>query len=117
MSMNAIRQVHKGQNGSVLLGVACFLFLAVGLVLTILSLGSNHRKVSQEQVDMERAMYVADAGMERGARFMESNVLVITGASTGNTNGTGNVGSRTYTFLITRTNASTYNIVSTGTVN
>ena len=117
MSMKAMIQVHRSQEGSVLLGVACFLFLAIGLVLTILSLGSNHRKVSQEQVNMEQAMYVAEAGVERGARFMESNVVVITGSSTGNTNGTGNVGSGTYTFLISRTNSSTYNIVSTGTVN
>ncbi len=117
MSMNAIKQTHRSQEGSVLIGVACFLFLAVGLVLTILSLGSNHRKVSVEQVSMEQAMYVAEAGLERGARYMESNVVTITSSSATNTYGSGTLGLGTYAFMITRSNSSTYNLVSTGVVN
>jgi Tfp pilus assembly protein PilX len=115
--MKATNQLQRSEQGSVLVGVMCFLFLATGLVTTILVLGSNHRKISQRQVNMEQAMDVAEAGMERGARFMESNVVAITGSSTGNTNGTGAVGSGTYNFVITRTNTTTYNLTSTGTVN
>jgi hypothetical protein len=117
--MNAIKQTHRGQEGSVLLGVACFLFLAVGLVLTILSLGSNHRKVSVEQVNMEQAMYVAEGGLERGAGFMAlpANLTAIVTSSTGNTNGSGSLGAGTYAFVITRSNATTYNLVATGIVN
>jgi hypothetical protein len=118
--MNAIKQTHRSQEGSVLLGVACFLFLATGLVATILVLGSNHRKVSLEQVTMEQAMYVAEGGLERGAAFMAvpSNLVAITSSQTGITNGSGSLGAGTYAFVITRsTNATTYNLVSTGTVN
>lgn len=115
--MNATNRVCQSQKGSVLLGVMGFLFLATGLVATILVLGSTHRKIAQRQVNMEQAMYVAEAGLERGARFMESNVVVITGSSTGNTNGSGSVGAGTYDFVISRANTTTYNLTSTGTVN
>lgn len=115
--MNAMNRFHQTQEGSVLLSVLGFLFLSVGLVVAIVSVGSNHRKVSQRQVNMEQAMYVAEAGIERGARFMESNLTVIVGSSTGATNGSGSLGSGTFTYSITRSNATTYNLTSTGTVN
>ena len=57
--MNPSKRACLSQRGSVLLGVMGFLFLATGLVATILVLGSNHRKIAQEQFDMERAVYVA----------------------------------------------------------
>ena len=115
--MNSTNRMYRSQQGSVLVAVMCFLFLATGLVTTILVLGSNHRKISQTQVNMEQAMYVAEGGMERGARFMESNIVTIVASATGNTNGTGSINSGTYTFVITRTNSTTYNLVSTGFVN
>ena len=115
--MNATNRIRRGERGSVLLAVLGYLFLSVGLVLTIVSLGSNHRKLSTQQMTMEQAMFVAEAGIERGARFMESNLAVIVGSPTGATNGTGIVGSGTFTYSITRSNATTYNLVSTGTVN
>jgi hypothetical protein len=115
--MNATNHIQNGERGSVLLAVLGYLFLSVGMVLAIVSLSSNHRKVSQEQVTMEQAMFVAEAGIERGARFMESNLTVIVGSSTGATNGSGSVGSGTFTYSIIRSNSSTYNLVSTGTVN
>jgi len=93
-----------------------FLFLAAGLVSTILVLGSNHRKVSQEQYDMERAMDVAEAGVERGARLIEANITALSISSTGATNGSGSIGAGTYAYVVTRTN-NIYTIVSTGTVN
>ena len=62
------------------MGVLC---ITVGLVITILDIASNARRISQEQVDMEKAMYVAEGGLERGARFMESNLVVIVSSSTG----------------------------------
>jgi hypothetical protein len=116
MSMKAIKQVHRSQEGSVLLAVLGFLFLTTGLVATILVLGSTHRRIAQRQVNMEQAMYVAEAGVERGARFIESNVVTLA-ASSGSTNGTGSVGSGTYSFVITKPSSSTFSIVSTGTVN
>lgn len=116
MSMKAIKQVHRSQEGSVLLAVLGFLFLTTGLVATILVLGSTHRRIAQRQVNMEQAMYVAEAGVERGARFIESNIVTLA-ASSGSTNGTGSVGSGTYSFVITKPSSSTFSIVSTGTVN
>jgi len=105
--MNATNRIRRGERGSVLLAVLGYLFLSVGLVLTIVSLGSNHRKLSTQQMTMEQAMFVAEAGIERGARFMESNLAVIVGSPTGATNGTGIVGSGTFTYSITRSNATT----------
>ena len=115
--MNANNNIHRNHGGSTLLAVLGYLFLATGLVATILALSSTHRKISQRQVNMEQAMFVAEGGMERGARFMESNVIAIVTSASGATNGSGSIDSGTYTYLITRTNSSTYNIVCTGTVN
>jgi hypothetical protein len=117
--MKGHKQVHRDQQGSIILVVLGFLFLTIGLVLTIMSVGSNARKVAQEQLNMEQAMFVAEGGLERGARFMESNLVVIVNSGTGITNGTGTINSGTYTFYIARSNgaSSTYMLVSTGTVN
>ncbi|HUI08170.1 MAG TPA: hypothetical protein VL486_14310 [Verrucomicrobiae bacterium] len=114
--MNAIDRICQNRGGSVLLAVLGFLFLAMGLVETILYLSSTHRKIAQRQVNMEQAMFVAEAGLERGSRFIESNIVVL-GASSGFTNGSGSVGSGSYYYQISRPNSTTYSIVSTGTVN
>jgi hypothetical protein len=116
MFMNGIKEVRLNRQGSVLVVVMAILFITAGLVITILDVASDHRKISTRQLNMEQAMYVAEAGVERGARLMESNLAVIVSSSTGRTNGSGTVGSGTYSFYITRTNTSTYCIISTGTV-
>jgi hypothetical protein len=114
--MKRAKQVHEDLTGSVLIVTLCLLFIMVGLVITILDVASDHRTVSVRQVNLDQAMYVAEAGVEVGARFMESNLTVMVSSSTGATNGSGSVGSGTYNYFIYRTNTSTYCIVSTGTV-
>jgi Tfp pilus assembly protein PilX len=116
--MKGIKHIHRDQQGSILMVVAGLLFITIFLVVSILDVASNSRRISQEQLDMEKAMYVAEGGLERGARFMESNLNVIVSSSTGNTNGSGSIGSGSYTFSIMRSNgnASMYMIVATGTV-
>jgi hypothetical protein len=116
--MKGRNQIYRGRQGSILLVVLGFVCITVGLVITILNVASNARRIAQEQVDMEKAMYVAEGGLERGARFMQSNLAVIVSSATGCTNGSGNIGSGTYTFSIIRSNttASTYFIIATGTV-
>jgi len=116
--MKGFNQIHRHQQGSILLVVLGFLCITIGLVITILDVASNSRRISQEQVDMEKAMYVAEGGLERGARFMESNLNVIVSSNTGCTNGSGTIGSGSYTFSIIRSNnaASTYFLIATGTV-
>ncbi len=113
--MKERKQGYRGEEGSVLIVVAGILFISVGLVIAILDVASNTRKVAQKQSDMEAAMFVAEAGMETGARMMESNLTAI--ISRGSTNGSGSVGSGSFNYYITRTNTSTYCIISTGTVN
>jgi hypothetical protein len=108
--------MHRSEDGFVLMIVACLLFISVGLVLTILDCASNYGRIAQEQATMEQAMYVAEGGLERGARFMQSNVVAIVNSSTGATNGSGSIGAGTYNFFIQRVNSSTYTIVSTGQV-
>ena len=114
--MNRINSVHRSEHGYVLILVACLLFISVGLVLTILDYASNHRRIAQEQTTMEQAMYVAEGGLERGARFMEANVLAIVTQSGTTTNGSGSFGPGTDNFYIQRVKLNTYNIVSTGKV-
>lgn len=114
--MNKAKQVRENPDGSVLIVTLCLLFIVVGLVMTILDVASDHRAISVRQVNLDQAMYVAEAGVEVGARFMESNLTVMVSSSTGATNGSGSVGSGTYNYYIYRTNQSTYCIVSTGTV-
>ncbi|MGA2140572.1 MAG: hypothetical protein ABSH14_17080 [Verrucomicrobiia bacterium] len=116
--MKGFNHIHRDQQGSILLVVLGFLCITIGLVITILGVASNARRISQEQVDMEKAMYVAEGGLERGARFMQSNLNVIVSSSTGCTNGSGSIGSGSYTFSIIRSNgaSSTYFIIATGTV-
>ena len=116
--MNGIRHGIRSEQGSVLVVVMGLLFISVGLVIAILDVASNARKVAQKQSDMEAAMYVAEAGMETGARMMESNLTKIVQSSTGTTNGSGNVGAGSFNYYICRTNnTGTYCIISTGTVN
>ncbi|HUJ12122.1 MAG TPA: hypothetical protein VL171_19105 [Verrucomicrobiae bacterium] len=113
--MNPNTHSYRNDEGSVLLGVMGFLFLATGLVATILLVGSSHRKVAEEQFDMERAMDVAEAGMERGARYVQSNLVALSGSS-GITTNSGNLGAGAYVYIISRSN-SVYTVSSVGTVN
>lgn len=115
--MKGLNQVYREREGSILMVVMGFLLIASWLIITILSVASSSRMISTEQASVEQAMFVAEAGVERGARFMESNLTAMVASSTGTTNGSGTVGSGTYAFYIFRTNSSTYCIVSTGTVN
>jgi hypothetical protein len=115
--MNRAKQVREDRDGAVLIVTMCLLFIVAGLVITILDVAVDHRTIAVKQLNMDQAMYVAEGGVETGARFMESNLTVMVNSSTGTTNGSGNVGSGSYSYYIYRTNSSTYCIVSTGTVN
>jgi hypothetical protein len=98
--------------GSTLLSVLGFLFISVGLVTTILSVSTSHGKIAHRQQAMEQAMYVAEAGVERGARHIESNIVTLANS----TILTGSFANGTYKSIITRINPSTFSIVTTGTV-
>lgn len=120
--MKRIKRGCRSQRGSVLVVVMAILFITVGLVLGILDVASNTRKAAQEQAAMEQAMFVAEGGMEIGARFVESNVVTLVSSATGATNGTGTISTGTgntgtYSYYITRTNGSSFSVVSTGSVN
>src|ERR1017187_8994412 len=118
--MKGMKQGCRSQRGSVLVVVMGLLFISVGLVLAILDVASNTRKAAAEQAAMEQAMFVAEGGMEVGTRFVESNVVALVTSSTGATNGTGtfstggNTG--TYNYFVTRTNGSSFSVISTGSV-
>ena len=114
--MNRTKPVREEPQGSVLIVVLCLLFIVVGLVITILDVASDHRQIAARQLKLDQAMYIAESGVEVAARFMESNLTVMVNSSTGATNGSGSVGSGSYSYYIYRTNTSTYCIISTGTV-
>ncbi len=107
---------RTNERGSTLVTVMCYLFIAVGLVVTMLDVATNHRKISQRQMNMEQALDVAEGGVEVGARWIESNLVTLVASSTGATNGSGTIGFGSYAYSITRSNGSTYSIISTGTV-
>ena len=115
--MKGIKPIHRYQEGQTLIYVLCFLFLAVGLVVSILPLSSNHRKIAQQQVNLEKAMYVAEAGLERGAQFVQSNIFTLVYSPTGGTNQSGSVGGGTYAYSVTKVSVGVWSIVSTGIVN
>src|ERR1017187_5346753 len=118
--MKGMKQGCRSQQGSVLVVVMGLLFISVGLVLAILDVASNARKAAQEQAAMEQAMFVAEGGMEVGTRFVESNVVALVTSSTGATNGTGTISTGastgTYNYFVTRTNGSSFSVISTGSV-
>ena len=119
--MKGMKQGCRSQQGSVLVVVMGLLFISVGLVLAILDVASNTRKAAAEQATLEQAMYVAEGGMEIGTRFVESNVVALVTSSTGATNGTGTISTGapntgTYSYCITRTNGSSFSVISTGSV-
>ena len=82
-------------NGSAL--VLTLLFVAVSALLAggILRFATTHRIVAASQVNMERAMFVAEAGLERAAQFiadengfLDSSVHLMNGQLDGGTGGT-----------------------------
>ena len=117
--MNQINRAHRGERGYALILVACLLFISVGLVVAILDYATNNRRISQEQLDMEQAMFTAEAGLEYGAWFLKQNILAVVQGS-GTTNGSGTIISGTttgtYKFYVTKVGASTYSLISTGMV-
>ena len=106
----------RRSHGSTLLTVMGFVTIATGLLASVLSLASNHRKLAVRQLNMEQALYVAEGGLERGIRTIESNILSLVASTTG-TNGAGTLGSGTYTFSVSKISKSVFSISSTGFVN
>lgn len=119
--MNRINRLQQGEQGFALMLVGCLLFITAGLVATILSYASNQRKIAQQQLNLEQAMYVAESGLESGSRFMESNVLAVVMSNSGATNGSGTIATGntrgSYNFYVQKVAAGTYTIISTGKVN
>jgi len=111
--VKAIKSVYRRQDGFTLIYVACFLFLAIGLVVSILDLSTNHRKIAQQQTNLEKAMYVAEAGLELGASYLGSNITTIAAVTYTN----GSIGGGSYSCLISQLDYRTYRIISTGIVN
>ena len=111
--MKSIKPVYRRQDGFTLIYVLCFLFLAIGLVVSILDLSTNHRRIAQRQTDLERAMYVGEAGLELGASYLASNLATIATVTCTN----GSIGQGSFSCMITQLDYRTYQIVSTGIVN
>jgi len=107
----------QNTRGSVLLTLAIYLFVGIGMVLVILDQATNHRKISTQQVNLDQAMYVAEAGLERGAQYITTNITALVAAAGTNTTGSGTIGSGTYAYTITRVNNNLFSLVSTGTIN
>jgi len=115
--MNIIDPLRHRRDGSILLTMLGLLFLSIGLVISIVALSSNHRKIAFKQLNMDQAMYVAEAGLERGCRYIDSNVVSLVSLMQTSTNIAGTFNSGTYSYCITRLNSTTFSLVSTGSIN
>jgi hypothetical protein len=111
------RVCRNTEGGAPLVIVACYLFLSIGMVLAILGLANNHRRLAARQVTLDQAMYVAEGGLERGARYIESNMVALVTQAGTITTGSGTIKSNgTYAYTITRINNNLFSLISTGTV-
>jgi hypothetical protein len=117
--MNQAKQFRSDTQGSVMLVAACLLFIVVGLVLTILDVASNHRKIAVRQMNLDQATDVAEGGIEIGALFASTNLPLLISAAQGHsvTSFSGTIGSGTYSYYIYKSNTTYYCIYATGTVN
>jgi len=114
--VKTLLKVCQNTGGSALLTVAIHLFIGIAMVLVILDLANNHSRIAAKQVTLDQAMYVAEGGLERGARYIESNMVALVTATGTNTTGSGTIGNGTYAYSITRINNNLFSLVSTGTV-
>jgi hypothetical protein len=115
--MKRINNNRRGEKGSTLLNMMCFLIIVVDLMIPILDLANNHRTIAVEQCTVEQAMYVAEGGCEVASRWVESNIAMLATTSLTTTNGSGTIGPGTYNYIITKLNQTTFSVASTGTVN
>lgn len=107
-----MKTARSREQGSILLGVMGIVFLSAGLAATILTVSSNHRGLAARQSQLEQALYVAEGGVERAVRYLEANIATIGSFHSA----TGSLGAGTFTYTITRSNATTFSVTATGFV-
>ena len=118
--MKAFHTPHLNTGGSALITVIIHLCIGIGVVLTVLDMANNHSRISANQIALEQSIYMAEAGLERGARYVESNIVALSAANGTLTTVSGSIGSGinsgNYTFVVTRVNNNLYSLICTGSV-
>jgi hypothetical protein len=103
----------SSNEGTALVVVLSFTLLATLLAAGILLAGRSHAVVAARQLNMEKAMFVAEGGLEQAAQYITAqrgylpNVVKNSGA----------LGGGTYDYTITKTGWRQYRIDSVGAVN
>jgi len=104
---------RKGREGTALVVVVSFLLLSTILSGALLTANSSQARVVASQLNVEKATYVAEAGVENAAQYVESQQGYVVDGHTG----TANIGEGQYTYVLTKTGWRQYQLSSIGTVN
>jgi hypothetical protein len=103
----------NSKRGAALLIVLVFLLLGTILAAALLSSATGQARLAGRQVNLERALLLADAGVERATKVIEDQFGYLPQTTRGN----GTVGGGTYAYTIEKTGRRVYSVVATGVVN
>jgi hypothetical protein len=107
-----MKSLHSNREGSALLIVLSFTLLASILGAALLIGTRSQAHVADRQLDMEKALFVAEAGAERAAQYMESQKGYLPNTYTD----AGAIGEGNYTYTLTKVGWRAYSLESIGTV-
>ena len=112
MEIRTAMDVKKSKNGSAMITVIPITLLSTLFSAALLMNASSHARVAGRQTNLEKAMFLAEAGAERAAEaiYAQSGYLGAT------TQATGSLGNGTFNYTITKTGWKNYTIESTGVV-
>ena len=104
---------NKSEDGSALVVVISFTLISTAFSAALLTTSTSHGIVARRQSDLEKALFVAEAGVERAAQYIEEMDAFLPAETTESDT----VGDGAYSYTINKTGWRTYSISATGTVN
>ena len=104
---------RSNNEGSALVIVISFTLLSAALSAALLTTSTSHALVADKQLELEQALFVAEAGVERAAQHIESQKAYLSDV----TLASDSVGQGSFSYAIKKLAWRTYSITSTGTVN
>jgi len=103
----------KNKSGSTLLIVMSLMLVLMSISSAMLYAANNHYQLAQRQLDLEKAFFVAEAGVENAIDQIDRQRFLLLGTTTAS----GTVGGNAYNYVITQLSRGIYSVVSAGTVN
>lgn len=103
----------REKDGAALVVVLSFTLLSTIFAAALLTASGSQARVTAGQLNVEKAMFVAEAGVERAAKYVESQKGYLPPTYVD----TGSVGEGSYTYTLEKIAWRTYSLTSVGTVN